>query len=234
MEMILSHDDLMNADFTNPVKGFGWTSQSVIGGILLGVLAGPGAASPQKQAFSGLDFAGFQQISTHSFKAAEAAPPVVAVADLINGIKHGWSINMTELAELLGVQRPTLYNWLKGKTSPDSKFQKHLQTLAAAAADWKDATAGSNWDFLLDYSGPKADEVTIRDTLGRADVNAVEIRELIEMRMRQYQDAYARSREILGEPTPITGEPIRESARKLNKRWTEHAQRIHRSRNASR
>lgn len=232
--MILSHDDLMNADFTNRVKGCGWTSQSVIGGVLLGVLAGPGAASAQKQVFSGLDFAGYQQISTHSFESAESAPAVVAAADLINGIKHGWSLNMTELAELMGVQRPTLYNWLKGKTSPDPKSQKHLQTLAAAAADWKEATAGSNWDFLLDYSGPKADEVTIRDTLGRVDVNPKEIRELIGVRMSQYQEASARSREILGEATPIKGEPIRESARRLNKRWTEHAQKLHHARNAPR
>ena len=40
-------------------------------------------------------------------------------------------------------RRPTLYNWLKGKTTPDTKFQKHLQTLAATAADWKEATVGS-------------------------------------------------------------------------------------------
>ena len=234
MEMILSNDDLMNADYSNRVKGCSWTSQSVIGGFLLGVLAGPGAASAQKPVFSGFDFAGVQQLSPHSFEAVEVAPAVVAVAELINSIKHGWPLNMTELAELMGVQRPTLYNWIKGKTSPDPKSQKHLQTLAAAAADWKEATAGSNWDFLLDYSGQKADEVTIRETLGRADVRALEIRELIHSRLKQYQEASNRSREILGASTPLTGEPIRESTRKLNKRWAEHAQKIHRARNAPR
>ena len=222
----------MNADFSNRVKGCGWTSQSVIGGVLLGVLAGPGAASAQKQVFSGLDFAGYQQISTHSFESAESAPAVVAAADLINGIKHGWSLNMTELAELMGVQRPTLYNWLKGKTSPDPKSQKHLQTLAAAAADWKEATAGSNWDFLLDYSGPKADEVTIRDTLGRVDVNPKEIRELINSRLNQYREAYAEARAILGDSVVVQGNPIHESTRKLNKRWAENAKKLHRFRNS--
>ena len=232
MEMILSHDDLVNADYSNRSKGCGWSSQSVIGGFLLGVLVGPGAASAQKQVFSRLDFTGFQQVDPLSLTPVEASPAVAPAAELIGRIKEGWALNMTELAELLGVQRPTLYNWLKGKTSPDSKFQKHLQALAAAASDWKDATAGSNWDFLLDYSGPKADEVTIRETLCRADVNAGEIRELIGVRVRQYQEAYARSREILGEPTPITGEPIRESARKLNKRWAENAKKLHHFRNS--
>ncbi|MCE2960619.1 MAG: hypothetical protein ACK5GK_08455 [Akkermansiaceae bacterium] len=231
--MILSQNDLMTADFSNRVKCSGWASQSVIGGFLLGVLAGPGAACAQKQVFSGLDFVGYQQLFSRSFEAVVADPAVVVVAELINSIKYGWSLNMSELAVLMGVQRPTLYNWLKSKTSPDPKFQKHLQTLAAAAADWKEFTAGSNWDFLLDYAGPKADEVTIRDTLTRADVSTGEIRELIQARLKQYQKASARSREILGEPTPIRGEPIRESTRKLNKRWTEHAQKLLRASNAS-
>ena len=140
---------------------------------------------------------------------------------------------MTELAEILGVQRPTLYNWVKGKTSPDQKHWKHLQTLAAAAKDWTKATDGANWDFLLDYTGPGADETTIRETLRSADVNVDTIREMIQEHMKQYQEAYARSREILGEPAPVRGEPIRESTRKLNKRWTEHAHKLHRLRNAS-
>lgn len=234
MEMILSYDDMMNPDYSNRVKGYNWTSQSIIGGLLLGVLAGPGAASAQKQVFNVFDSANSQQIQPHAFVAVEAPPDVVPMAELINTIKHGWSLNMTELAELMGVTRPTLYNWLKGKGAPDAKLQKQLQTLAAAAVDWKEATAGSNWDFLLDYTGRRADEVTIRETLGRADVNPGEIRELIHLRLEQYQEAYARSREILGEPPPIKGDPIRESTRKLNKRWTEHAQKLHRARNASR
>lgn len=233
MEMTLCNDDLMNTDYSNRIKSCGFTSQSVIGGFLLGVLAGPGAASVQKQDFSGFDFSGSHQAKPLSYTAVETSPAVVPSAELINTIKHGWSLNMTELADLMGVQRPTLYNWLKGKTSPDARLQKHLQTLAAASADWKEATADSNWDFLLDYTGPRADEVTIRETLGRADVSTGEIREMIHQRTKQYQEAYAQSREILGEPIQVKGEPIRESTRKLNKRWSEHAQRLHRARNAT-
>lgn len=221
------------ADFTNQSASHGAFSQmTTVAGFLFGLFAGPGSAAASP-AMRQSQLPPMQDPIVLASPEVEATVTSVApAAELIGRIKEGWSLNMTELAELLGVQRPTLYNWLKGKTSPDSKFQKHLQTLAAAADDWKDATAGSNWDFLLDYSGPKADEVTIRETLGRADVNAVEIRDLIEMRMRQYQEAYARSREILGELTPITGEPIRESARKLNKRWAENAKKLHHFRNS--
>lgn len=234
MEMTMTNRlDLNLADYTNQGASHGaFSPMTTVAGRLLGLFAGPGlaVASPTMREWP---------LPTMQDPVVLASPEVEATvmkvapaAELIGRIKEGWVLNMTEVAELLGVQRPTLYNWLKGKTSPDSRFQKHLQALAAAAADWKDATADSTWDFLLDYSGPKADEVTIRETLGRADVNPGEIRKLIGMRMRQYQEASARSREILGESMPITGEPIPESARKLNKRWTEHAQRIHRARNA--
>jgi DNA-binding transcriptional regulator YiaG len=156
----------------------------------------------------------------------------ISIVELISSVKEKWQFNMTELADILGVTRPTVYSWLKGKTSPDPQSQKHLQTLAAAATDWTGATAGSNWDFLLDYTGPRADQTTIRETLRSADVSVDKIREVIQERMKQYQEAYAQSREILGEPAVIKGEPIRESTRKLNKRWADNAKKLHRFRNS--
>lgn len=164
---------------------------------------------------------------------AESPAPPAPAAELIARIKTGWQINMTELAEILGVTRPTVYGWLNGKTLSDPKSLRKLQALATAAADWEQATAGANWDFLLDYSGPKADEVTIRQTLGRPDVSTNEIRDLIHSRMDQYREAYSRSREILGEPAPLMGEPLPESTRKLNKLWAENAQKLHRARKSS-
>ncbi len=224
--MTLSHDDLKNADYSNRIKGGSYPSQSVIGGILLGVLAGPGAASAQKNAYSSLDIPPFYEIQPMLRATVEASHTTVSLADLINKIKHDWSLNMTELAKLMGVQRPTLYNWLKGKTSPDAKSQKHLQTLAAAAADWKESAAGSNWDFLLDYTGPKADELTLRELLGRAEVSTSEIRDMIHTRKKQYQQAHAQSREILGDPVPVKGDPIAKGTRKLNRLWTENSNRL--------
>lgn len=226
--------DLKRADFSNQIACHGTFSPvTTVAGRLIGLVAGPGlgVASPPMRQWQLPEMQ--NPVVLASLEVEASAINVAPAAELIGRIKEGWSLNMTELAELLGVQRPTLYNWLKVKTSPDSRLQKHLQTLAAAAVDWKVATAGTNWDFLLDYSGPRADEVTIRETLGRADVNPSEIRDLIDLRLRQYQESYARSREILGEPPAITGDPIRESTRKLNKRWTEHAQKLHRARNAS-
>jgi transcriptional regulator with XRE-family HTH domain len=234
MEMTLSYlNEPQSADFTNQAACNAiFSPMTTVAGTLIGLFAGPGlfATGPSVRQSQLPERQG--SVVHVSSAVGPSAVKLAPAAELIGQIKEGWSLNMTELAKLIGVQRPTLYNWLKGKTAPDSKFQKQLQTLAATSADWKEATAGSNWNFLLDYSGPKADEVTIREVLSRADANSNEIREVIQERIKQYQTAYAQSREILGEPAPITGEPIRESTRKLNKRWTEHAQRLHRALNA--
>lgn len=162
----------------------------------------------------------------------DGAPPVAG--DLITSIKEGLRLNITEIAEVLGVTRPTIYNWIKGKNPPDTKALHRLQTLAAAAVDWKEATAGSNRDFLLDYSGPRADEVTIRETLGRANLNPSDIRVLIHLRVEQYREAYARSREILGEPLPLPKTAPPESARRMNALWAKNAKKLHSARNRNR
>jgi len=190
--------------------------------VLVGLIAGPGILGPCELPSNPL------AITTKVDLAHESIP----IVELITSVKKDWQFNMTELAEILGVTRPTVYSWLKGKTSPDPQTQKHLQTLAAAATDWTKATAGSNWDFLLDYTGPRADQTTIRETLRSADVSVDTIRNTIHDRLKQYQEAYAQSRAILGEPAVIQGDPIRESTRKLNKRWAENAQKLHRFRNA--
>ena len=229
---MISPTDLQRADFSNRAGGT-ILQRSTLAGALFGLCTGPGFATASPGWGRWAKPVAVDPVA-HASSRVENAAMVAPAAELVPRIKEGWSLNMTELADILGLTRPTIYNWLKGKGAPDAKLLKHLQTLAAAAEDWKESTSGSNWDFLLDYTGPKADQVTIRETLGRADVSASEIQGLIRERMNQYREGYARSREILGDPKPITGEPIRESARKLNKRWTEHAQRLHRARNASR
>lgn len=223
--------DLQRADFTNQTACHGAFSPMTNIGRLIGLFVGPGMAlaSPTMMEWQ---LPAMQDPSVLASPEVEATGMSVApVAELIGRIKEGWSLNMTELADILGVTRPTIYNWLKGKGAPDAKLLKHLQTLAATAVDWTGATAGSNWDFLLDYTGPNADEVTIRETLGRVDVNPGEIRELVYLRMNQYREAYARSREILGDPPPLPENALPESARRMNALWAKNAKRLHAARN---
>ena len=230
--MTIPLTDFKIDDYSNSASAPGMFPTVQMSRILLGLLAGPGIASGALSSSSAI-FPTHEESRIHAPAINEVSDADVLAGELVTKIREGWQLNMTELAEILGISRPTLYNWLNGKTSPEPKLQKQLQTLAAASADWKEATEGSNWDFLLDYTGPRADEVTIRETLGRADVSTGEIREMILERTKQYREAYAQSREILGPPVPARGEPIHESTRKLNKLWAENAKKLHRFRNTS-
>lgn len=51
-------------------------------------------------------------------------------------IRSGLSLQIKELAEILGVQRPTIYSWLDGKQKPQAANQKKLVTLLQIARFW--------------------------------------------------------------------------------------------------
>lgn len=230
----MSHPNEAPADFTTQAAFQSISSpMTTVAGTLISLLAGPSlaVASPTRHSW---ELPAAREAANHALSQAESPAMIAPAAELITRIKEGWQFNMTELAELMDVQRPTLYNWLNGKTSPDAEKYQRLQVIAAAARTWAEQTAGKNLDYILDYTGPQANELTIRDHLKSSGTTADQIRELIPSRIAQYQEAYVQSREILGEPTPVKGDPIRESTRKLNKRWTEHAQRLHRARKSSR
>lgn len=221
----MQNSDFTTYDFSSQGSGTGLFSQvQILTPVLLGLFMGPGVAS-------GFRSAGVASLPDRA-ETEINAPVTVPAGELVATIREGWKLNMTELAGVLGVSRPTLYNWLKGGPVADSGALQHLQVLAAAAGAWKRHTEQGGQDFLLDYTGPQANEESIRQAMGRSEVRTSEITDLIHSRSKQYQEAYVLSREILGEPTPIQGDPIHESTRKLNKRWTENAQRLHRARNS--
>jgi transcriptional regulator with XRE-family HTH domain len=137
---------------------------------------------------------------------------------------------MTDLAGILGVSRPTLYNWLKGGPVADQAVLRHLQVLAEAADAWQ-SVGGPRQDFLLDYTGPGGDEISIRQAMARPEVTAAEIRELVVHRHDQYRQAAARSREFLGELMPPPSTMVPEKMRKMNETWAENAKKRHAARN---
>jgi transcriptional regulator with XRE-family HTH domain len=52
-------------------------------------------------------------------------------------IRSVFQLSMTQLAEVCGVQRKTLYNWKDGETSPHAASMKRLYQLLVCARDWK-------------------------------------------------------------------------------------------------
>ena len=149
------------------------------------------------------------------------------IGEVISFIKENWQFNMTELAEIFGVSRPTVYNWLKGKTPPDKENLQRLQVIAAGGRIWAESTHVKNLDYILDYTGPNASEITIRDHLKSSTVTKELLQELIPLRIQQYQTARETTRKIIGEPPSPPDLPIPNGTRILNELWAENAKRLH-------
>lgn len=229
MEMTMTFPmDPMRADFSNQASEAGrLPMMPTIGWMLISVLAGPSAA-PAFQRPQGADPA----LEFAADSVADAvAPHPDAVADQIAAIKDGWRMNMTELAEIMDVQRPTLYNWVNGKTSPNADARQKLDLLVAAAPVWNQLTAKSSDSFLLDYTGPEETGPSIRQRLKSPNCGLAEMNTLIPTRIEQYWEARARSLALLGERPPPPKSAAPESARRMNALWAENAKKLHRFRN---
>lgn len=232
MEMTMSHKEGVAADFTNRGAGGGLNhSLAAIAGTLSACLFSPGTLQ-FLQLGTGFVLGGIQQVqpaSAETLKEAASAPAGL----LIKAIRGGWNLNMTELAAILGVTRPTLYNWLKDRNPPVSKLVlHHLQTLAAGAEFWsQSASAREGRDFLLDYTGPQANEISVRQAMGRPEVTVDELQDLIHTRHTQYQEARVRTRDIQGDPLPLPAGAAAESSRRLHDLWARNTKALHSARN---
>ena len=227
----MSHTNEASAsasDFTYRAASLGsFAPMPIITGVLLfGLLAGQGKtlAIPVTRPW-------LHEPSTHAPARVEASAMVAPAAELITRIKDGWQLNMTELAELMGVQRPTLYNWLNGKTVPDAEKIQRLQVIAAAARVWNEHTNTAEKGFLLDYMGPLADELSIRQYLTSPKTTTDELRELIPTRIAQSRKAREEVGAMLGEglPLPVTSPPA--AAHRMNVAWTKNTKALHAARN---
>ena len=233
MEITMPHlNESLPADFTNRAAGnVTFSPMITIAGMLIGLFTGPGltSASPSSRQWELPDL---REASTHAQSSAEASVVFIPAAELITQIRQGWQFNMTELSDILGVTRPTVYSWLNGKTSPDAEKIQRLQVISAAARIWTEQTVGKDWDYMLDYSGPQANEATLRDHLKSSGTTVAQLRELIPVRIAQYQQAYAEARKLLGDPPPTPKIRIPEGTRRLNRLWAENAEKLHRFRNS--
>jgi hypothetical protein len=66
-----------------------------------------------------------------------AATSVATTEDQITIILSSLSLRVTELANLVDVQRPTIYAWLQGDFSPQSENKSRLNTLFKLANKWR-------------------------------------------------------------------------------------------------
>jgi len=73
-------------------------------------------------------------------KSVRSVPPDVeeslSCEELVATIRSALSLQMKELAELLGVERPTVYSWLNSRNSPQPANRDRFHTLYRLAQQW--------------------------------------------------------------------------------------------------
>lgn len=95
--------------------------------------------------------------------------------ETIAGIRSALSLQIKELAEILQVQRPTIYSWIKDEVEPSAVNRERLQQVYRIAAQWARLcklpaerlvrAAGTDGHSVLDLL--KADEIDEGDVVSR-------------------------------------------------------------------
>jgi len=69
--------------------------------------------------------------------AVEVEPATLITEDQITLIRSALSLRVTELAEVMNVQRPTIYGWLEGNFSPQPDKKARISVLFEIAKKWR-------------------------------------------------------------------------------------------------
>jgi transcriptional regulator with XRE-family HTH domain len=90
-----------------------------------------------------------------------------AAADMLVAVRTAFPLQISQLAKLAGVTRPTIYAWLHGEQRPQERGWERLKQLHALARFWRSCTPVSLPEKQL--TAPGADGQSIYDLLS-ADV----------------------------------------------------------------
>ena len=196
---------------------------------LIGFLGAPGSAIAAQQQGCRVSPLASQSAVVRSVSRTEKRvhlkeAPNVAAGDALKKIRQSFGFNVTELAELFSVSRPTVYSWLKGGEVKRDVSLK-MQVLDAVAPYWAKLQGGENLSFLLDYKGAEANDISIREAMRAAILNTNALRSLIDTRLAEYNKAATLSREIIGEVELVQAE-VPESAKRLNELWSKNIKKL--------
>ncbi len=161
--------------------------------------------------------------SSQSIPLAEVIekPATFQPSESITFIRKIYGFNVTELAQLLGVTRPTVYNWIKGG-EVKKEISAKLQVLEAVAKHWSKLQGDDNISFLFDYKGTQASDISLREAMSQEVIETDTLTNLIDTRLAEYQSAATESRKIIGNVELVRNSEIPESSKKLNQLWSDN------------
>ena len=100
------------------------------------------------------------------------AKQVSTIPQEVATIRHFLSLNVSNLATVLRVKRPTVYDWQRGDSKPHASNLKRLNDIYSLAEEWKKCS-GIPLGSLL--SSPLSDGFSLLESLSRDDIDSVKL-----------------------------------------------------------
>lgn len=150
----------------------------VISGVLLGAAVSPG------------DIIKYQQEPVMIEKTCQQTTAPVTIPQKIEAIRESFGLSTSALAEILGVSRPTIYQWIKGQSEPSGENRARLDRVALMAATWNREFPTMNMDHWLTDSEPG--EPSLLDLLKAGDLDTKRIGGLLGQRITAAKQTEAR------------------------------------------
>ncbi len=133
------------------------------------------------------------------------------------GLRRYFSLNISDLARVLHVERPTVYAWLKGSSAPHPGNLKRLERIYRLARDWR---ARSSAPMGIYVREPIENGRSVLDHLAEENPNEQIIRRafsVIKARLDQEQTTRSARHRSVDEAARLHGFPsVPESVQKKN------------------
>lgn len=88
------------------------------------------------------------------------AEPSAPISSMVNRIRLAFGLSVTDLASVLGVERPTIYSWLKDGSTPAPVRLARVEQVLALADTWSGLGTGRNTPNLTSEVAPGVDLVS--------------------------------------------------------------------------
>jgi transcriptional regulator with XRE-family HTH domain len=85
-----------------------------------------------------------------------------ATSEVVNTIRSSFGLSVTDLASVLGVERPTIYSWLKDQSTPAAARLERMDLVLRLADTW---TASAGGDHLPDLTAAVSQGVSLLSAL---------------------------------------------------------------------
>jgi DNA-binding XRE family transcriptional regulator len=102
----------------------------------------------------------------------------VTPKEQINDLRKYMGFNISELAKIIKVKRPTIYEWLEGK-SPNPRNQTRLDLIYSFCKRWKEMGAGRLGRYM--YRNVTQDNKCLMDLLEEKIINEGQINKVLDV-----------------------------------------------------